>query len=257
MFDNQTPQPNISNNQGATPPVNRPPAGEPEDIFAGTDNQPARTNGLNKPPQFQPKVPVSAPAAEGGAALAGTPAPAPVSERIGTDKKYIIIGIIVIAVLTVILFGMVVLAYYKSRAADNTALPAGNNVSAGNTVKSGAGSETAAGQPAETKPEESLQEQTITPGQTTDEEQIKGQAILNEITDSDGDGLMDGEEERQGTNPNNSDSDSDGLFDREEVRVYKTDPLNPDTDADGYRDGDEVKNGYNPNGAGKIYELPK
>jgi len=51
------------------------------------------------------------------------------------------------------------------------------------------------------------------------------------------------------------DSDDDGLFDREEVKVYKTDPNNPDTDGDGYYDGDEVKSGYNPSGAGKMFEI--
>ncbi|MCF7860138.1 thrombospondin type 3 repeat-containing protein [Patescibacteria group bacterium] len=53
-----------------------------------------------------------------------------------------------------------------------------------------------------------------------------------------------------GTDINLIDSDFDGLSDYEEVRVYGTNPLNPDTDGDGYTDGDEVKNGYNPNGEG-------
>lgn len=42
------------------------------------------------------------------------------------------------------------------------------------------------------------------------------------------------------------DSDSDGLSDEDEIRVYHTNPNNPDTDADGYSDGEEVKNGYSP-----------
>ena len=73
--------------------------------------------------------------------------------------------------------------------------------------------------------------------------------------DSDGDGLSDKEEALLGTNINNADSDNDGLYDREEVKVYKTDPLNPDTDGDSYFDGSEVNDGYNPKGAGKLYEI--
>jgi len=70
--------------------------------------------------------------------------------------------------------------------------------------------------------------------------------------DSDGDSLTDAEEITAGTNINLIDSDFDGLSDYEELRVYNTNPLNPDTDGDGYSDGDEVKNGYNPKGAGKL-----
>ncbi|MFH0953542.1 MAG: OmpA family protein [Verrucomicrobiota bacterium] len=58
--------------------------------------------------------------------------------------------------------------------------------------------------------------------------------------DSDGDGLLDSEEVKYGTDPYNPDTDSDGLTDGDEVKVYKTDPLNPDTDWDGLKDGAEV-----------------
>lgn len=75
------------------------------------------------------------------------------------------------------------------------------------------------------------------------------------IKDSDSDGLSDSEEMILGTNASSVDSDNDGLFDREEVKVYKTDPLNPDTDGDGFLDGNEVRDGYNPNGAGRLYEI--
>lgn len=73
--------------------------------------------------------------------------------------------------------------------------------------------------------------------------------------DSDQDGLTDQEELELGTNANGADSDQDGLFDREEVKVYKTDPLNPDTDGDTYLDGAEVEAGYNPNGDGKLFKI--
>lgn len=83
------------------------------------------------------------------------------------------------------------------------------------------------------------------------------------IPDTDGDGLLDGEEylthhsdplkqdtDDDGlgdfkevmetkTDPSNSDSDSDGLLDGQEI-ARKTDPNNPDTDGDGLLDGEEV-----------------
>lgn len=75
-----------------------------------------------------------------------------------------------------------------------------------------------------------------------------------EIKDADNDGLSDEEEGKLGTSINNVDTDDDGLSDREEIKVYKTDPLNPDTDGDTYKDGVEVKGGYNPKGEGKLLE---
>ena len=45
------------------------------------------------------------------------------------------------------------------------------------------------------------------------------------LLDSDGDGLLDGEEVAIGTNPNSADTDGDGLNDTFEVRVSNTDPL--------------------------------
>ena len=68
--------------------------------------------------------------------------------------------------------------------------------------------------------------------------------------DPDNDGCNNGCEETNGTYPTNdppppggidaSDSDGDGLKDGEEIYTYHTDPLNPDTDGDGISDGDEV-----------------
>ncbi|MCB9647810.1 MAG: DUF4215 domain-containing protein [Deltaproteobacteria bacterium] len=67
--------------------------------------------------------------------------------------------------------------------------------------------------------------------------------------DSDGDGLLDGEELQPGqdgriTDPADADSDDDGLSDWEEVFLagdgFITDPNDPDTDGDGIQDGTEV-----------------
>lgn len=59
--------------------------------------------------------------------------------------------------------------------------------------------------------------------------------------DSDGDGLVDREEERLGTDPFDADTDSDGIRDNVELET-KTDPLIVDTDNDGISDGIEDRN---------------
>ena len=51
--------------------------------------------------------------------------------------------------------------------------------------------------------------------------------------DSDGDGLLDGEEHQIGTDMFDWDTDDDGLSDAEELQTYFTDPNNVDTDGDG------------------------
>lgn len=65
--------------------------------------------------------------------------------------------------------------------------------------------------------------------------QVSGGAL-----DSDGDGLLDTEEQQIGTDPFDPDTDKDGLTDYQEVRETQTDPLNPDSDSDGLTDGAEV-----------------
>jgi hypothetical protein len=66
--------------------------------------------------------------------------------------------------------------------------------------------------------------------------------------DSDGDGLLDGFEISNRTDPNNAngDKDGDGLTDADEYFIYGTDFSKPDTDGDGIDDGDEVVLGTNP-----------
>lgn len=81
-----------------------------------------------------------------------------------------------------------------------------------------------------------------------------------ETLDSDHDGLTDAEERELGTQINSLDSDQDGLFDKEEVKIYLTDPLNPDTDNDGILDGEEVRKGSDPkdpNPNAKLLDLQK
>jgi hypothetical protein len=57
--------------------------------------------------------------------------------------------------------------------------------------------------------------------------------------DSDGDGILDGDEvNRYGTDPQSGDTDGDGLWDGEELFTAGTDPLLVDTDSDGVADGE-------------------
>lgn len=70
--------------------------------------------------------------------------------------------------------------------------------------------------------------------------------LLEIKSDVDGDGLIDEEEARIGTDPNNPDTDSDGLLDGAEVYTYKTDPKDKDTDDGGINDGAEITHGTNP-----------
>lgn len=58
--------------------------------------------------------------------------------------------------------------------------------------------------------------------------------------DTDGDWLSHEKELMFGTDPLNPDTDGDGLMDGEEVNTHGTEPLDPDTDAGGISDGDEV-----------------
>lgn len=77
---------------------------------------------------------------------------------------------------------------------------------------------------------------------------IDGDGIPNILDeDSDGDGVSDGEELENGTDPADPDSDDDGMPDGHEFDEG-TDPLNPDCDGDGLLDGydDTPKGPQNP-----------
>ncbi len=75
------------------------------------------------------------------------------------------------------------------------------------------------------------------------------------LYDSDMDMISDGEEIKlYKTNPLNPDTDGDGISDYDEVFIYKTNPLSSDTDGDGYRDMDEINNGYSPINSDKMSE---
>jgi hypothetical protein len=59
------------------------------------------------------------------------------------------------------------------------------------------------------------------------------------VTDSDSDGLSDGEEKARGTNPLSGDSDGDGLGDLQEEVLTSTNPLAQDSDGNGIADAYE------------------
>ncbi|WP_455903663.1 DUF4215 domain-containing protein [Microbacterium sp.] len=63
---------------------------------------------------------------------------------------------------------------------------------------------------------------------------------IQELVDTDDDGLTDDEEAELGTDPNDPDSDDDGLEDGDEVNQHETNPLDDDSDDDGLTDGDEI-----------------
>ncbi len=92
-------------------------------------------------------------------------------------------------------------------------------------------------------------------GQTSKElsMQIRAKSDINmNQANTNSQGLINAKKELSKTNTNTIDTDHDGLSDYQELKIYQTDPLNPDTDGDGYNDGAEVKAGYNPNGPGKL-----
>ncbi len=73
--------------------------------------------------------------------------------------------------------------------------------------------------------------------------------------DSDGDGLLDGEEIRFGTSIGSADSDNDGLDDIDELTTHGTNPSNPDTDLDGMNDGREIVAGTAPDDATSCFRV--
>lgn len=100
---------------------------------------------------------------------------------------------------------------------------------------------------AETESKEKLEPENDLPNYDIDKDgyyeldQDEYSNILDE--DADGDGITDGQEISDGTDPANPDSDYDGLNDGEE-KQEQTDPNNPDSDGDGVYDGsDDLPNG--------------
>ncbi|MFT5402933.1 MAG: hypothetical protein ACI9DF_001764 [Verrucomicrobiales bacterium] len=84
-------------------------------------------------------------------------------------------------------------------------------------------------------------------GVTDGDERANGTNPAN--PDTDGDGILDGDEATLGTNPLLVDTDNDGLSDNAEAGV-NTDPTKTDSDDDGAGDGAEIAFGSDPNDGG-------
>ncbi len=90
-------------------------------------------------------------------------------------------------------------------------------------------------------------------------------ATAARTVDSDGDGLVDAEEDKNldrqvdpgESDPGRADSDNDGLSDSVEIEVTGTDPLKVDSDGDGYSDGQENADGTDPNSAASNAGAPE
>lgn len=200
-----------------------------EDIFAETDK--FRKSQPAKPSAFQPKQ----------STVSGVEAASDKEQKVvkpsGGSKKFIIIGVIVLVAVLFGLGGWYGYSKFFSVPEEEFQAPVDDQT-----------------QEPEKQPEE--QEPTTEPeSQPVSQPEITPQPPVDQLLDSDQDGLTDEEEKQLGTDIDSVDTDKDKLFDREEVKVYKTDPLNSDTDGDGFLDGEEVKSGYDPRGEGRLYEI--
>ncbi|MGB3185599.1 MAG: NlpC/P60 family protein [Ornithinimicrobium sp.] len=81
---------------------------------------------------------------------------------------------------------------------------------------------------------------------TVPQEMTAAGKSLEELTDTDHDGLTDFFEEWVGSDPTVADSDADGLSDGYEFAVARSDPMVADSDADGLSDAMEVGLGTDP-----------
>ena len=73
--------------------------------------------------------------------------------------------------------------------------------------------------------------------------------IVADMSDTDGDGLVDATERQLKTDPANADTDGDGLSDGDEEILAGSSALAADTDEDGFGDGLEVAAGADPSSA--------
>lgn len=226
-----------------TPPQNLPT--EPVDMFAGVEGETEPAPGTEGPSALdvgvlKKRAPgVQTPPAE----LAGGTAAYAVKEPV--LGKVIGIFIFIIVAAGVGYGAWRLYSYFGER---KTAAPA--NLEGEQTVA-----------PTLEEPSVPPEENEGVPVVTTTEETATGTSevaatsteMFREPEDTDNDGLDDAREEELGTDMNKADSDGDGLIDGDEVIIWKTNPTNPDTDGDSYLDGDEVRHGYNPLGPGKLF----
>lgn len=199
--------------QAPTPPV------QPVDMYAGVDQ------GLGSP-----IMPSSSPAAPGMPQISQI-------EDSGNNKKYFIIGLLVLLIAAII--GGGVFAYQKFTAPAAITEPAPQPVEpkvVTTPVVTPTTPTTTATSTFETATTSPLATETATSSLATTTEPSATSSIVATATDM------------------TKDTDADGLTDYEEFNFYHSNPDLADTDGDGFKDGDEVRKGYNPLGAGKLID---
>ena len=80
---------------------------------------------------------------------------------------------------------------------------------------------------------------------------------ITQSDDPDSDGLTVTQEQTLGTDPRNSDSDGDGLTDGNEANLHFTDALATDTDGDGQNDASELAAGTDPIQSGSVFRVTR
>lgn len=270
MFDNQTAVP------GQVP--NNLPIGEPDDMFAGSANEPnlptapvANTSPQTVSEQLSPEPeipplpePAPAPTALNAGVLRPKADPASygqptITEGLRSEEnvlrdpfggRKVLITVVTLVTLGILGGGGAWIYFSFINPPANQLTPIINGTKPTNSNNINANSIQNNNQPVinttSTTPVEANN-----PASSTDQRILFGEPVL----DTDGDGLDDANEKKLGTDMLKWDTDSDGLSDGDEVMTWKTDPLKSDTDGDTYADGAEIKNGYNPKGTGKIFPV--
>jgi len=208
---------------------------EPDDIFAETGAAPTPVAPTPAAPRPSPPVSVPSPAPTLSAPLPPNPAfqpSAPIEAPAPRGGGFPWKGILIAFAALLVVGAAAGLSFLVLSA--RTPPSTGNVPNVSNAVSEDTGTPSAGTTPTPVTPAPAVTQPT------------------SPEPDQDHDGLTDVQEAQLGTDPSNADTDGDGLLDGEEVNIYHTNPLNPDTDGDTYLDGDEVRNGYNPNGPGKL-----
>jgi hypothetical protein len=88
--------------------------------------------------------------------------------------------------------------------------------------------------------------QSVTSSANISDAEAKKNLEKRYAIDADLDGILDADESKFKTNPQNADSDGDGLLDNDEITVLMTNPIKSDTDGDGVLDLEELIKGRDP-----------
>lgn len=245
MFDDQI-------NKG-TPPGNLPM--EADDMFAGVDKVP---DDMNAPLSDIPKPPNALDAGllkkKDSTTVVTTP---PVTGVSMYEMKQPILGKILLFVFLAVVLGGIGFGgwYFYNKLKNPTIVNTVKIVQPIETTQTDKNTDTIIPSAVDNVPVVVIPTPTVSSTEVT-ASMNNDKILFGESIDSDKDGLDDVREKQLGTNPNKSDTDGDGLSDGDEVLIWKTNPLVADTDGDSYPDGSEVFHGYNPLGPGKLFTSP-